>query len=139
VAIGPNCRWGLDIPTPWFNHHLDYLIIQADDEIIHLNYGPTVSEGIISLSAVRLDTGLVLHLGPNGPPPSISAACNTSPQLNAIVFPGDPVTVTMQVSGLDPKYHAMYSWSGVGATGSGTSATVATNALAPGQYTVTAR
>jgi outer membrane protein OmpA-like peptidoglycan-associated protein len=128
---------GLDIETPWFNHHLSYRIIQADDEIMHMNYGPTVSEGIINLNALRLDTGLILHLGPIAPPPSIAAACTTSPEIHAVVFPGDPLTVTMQVSGLNPKDNVIYSWSGTGVTGNGTTATVATNTLAPGQYTVT--
>jgi outer membrane protein OmpA-like peptidoglycan-associated protein len=128
---------GLDIKAPWFNHHLNYRIIQADDEIMHMNYGPTVSEGVINLNALRLDTGLVLHLGPVAPPPSIALECTTSPRLNAVVFPGDPLTVTMQASGLNPKDNVIYSWSGTGVTGNGTTATVATNSLAPGQYTVT--
>jgi hypothetical protein len=127
---------GLDIPTPWFNHHLSYRPIQADDSIMHMNYGPTVSEGVINLNALRLDTGLVLHLGPVAPPPPVTLQCTMTPQLNAVVFPGEPLTVTMQASGLDPKYNAIYSWSGPGVSGNGTTAKVATSALAPGRYTV---
>ena len=37
---------------------------------------------------------------------------------------------------LDPKLNAIYSWSGTGVTGNGTTATVATGSLAPGTYTV---
>jgi hypothetical protein len=128
---------GLDIKTPWFNHHLDYRMIQADDEIMHMNYGPTVSEGVINLNALRLDTGLVLHLGPIAPPPNITLECTTSPKLNAVIFPGDPLTVTMQASGLNPKDNVIYSWSGTGVTGNGNTATVDTNSLPPGQYSVT--
>jgi outer membrane protein OmpA-like peptidoglycan-associated protein len=56
------------------------------------------------------------------------------------VYAGDPVTVTATAGAVDPnkKTVVVYSWSGTGVTGNGTSATVATAALAPGSYTVTA-
>jgi hypothetical protein len=129
---------GLDIQTPWFHHHLSYRIIQADDEIIHMNYGPTVSEGIINLNALRLDTGLILHLGSIAPPPPIALDCAISPANPAVVFPGDPVTITATAQNLDPKDHVIYAWSGAGVTGNGPRATVASGSLAPGQYTVQA-
>jgi outer membrane protein OmpA-like peptidoglycan-associated protein len=37
---------------------------------------------------------------------------------------------------LDPKLNAIYSWSGAGVSGTGTTATVNTSSLAPGDYTV---
>jgi outer membrane protein OmpA-like peptidoglycan-associated protein len=46
------------------------------------------------------------------------------------------VTVTATAGSLDPKLNAIYSWSGTGVTGSGTTATVATGSLAAGTYTV---
>jgi len=127
---------GLDIETPWFNHHLAYRPIQADDEIIHMNFGPTVSEGVINLNALRLDTGLVLHMGAISPPPPITLDCSITPASPAIVFSGDPVTITATASALNPKAHLIYSWSGPGVTGNGATATVATGSLAPGQYSV---
>ena len=63
----------------------------------------------------------------------MTLACSANPTL---VYPGDPVTVTATAGGLNPKLNAVYSWSGDGVTGSGTTATVATAALAPGAYTV---
>jgi outer membrane protein OmpA-like peptidoglycan-associated protein len=56
------------------------------------------------------------------------------------VYAGDPVTVTATAGAVDPnkKTIVVYSWSGTGVTGNGTSATVATATLAPGSYTVTA-
>jgi hypothetical protein len=127
---------GLDIPTPWFNHHLSYRLIQADDKIMHMNYGPNLTEGVINLNALRLDTGLVLHLGPVAPPPSITLDCTTSPAAPAVVFPGDPLTVTMMANSLNSKDSVIYSWSGPSVTGNGTTATVDTKTLAPGQYTI---
>ena len=125
---------GLDIETPWFGHHLAYRLIQADDEIIHMNYGPTVSEGIIDLNALRLDTGLVFHLGPMASPTAMTLACMVSP--SGAVYPGDPVTITAVPGGANAKASVVYSWSGHGVTGNGASATLNTAALAPGQYTV---
>jgi hypothetical protein len=60
-------------------------------------------------------------------------ACSANP---SSVFPGDPVTVTATADGLDPALHSVYSWSGAGVTGNGTTATVATASLPPGSYTV---
>ncbi|MFZ1085169.1 MAG: hypothetical protein WAN35_09415 [Terracidiphilus sp.] len=56
------------------------------------------------------------------------------------IFPGEPVTVTATAGSVDPnkKNHVVYSWSGTGVTGNGTSATAATATLAPGGYTVKA-
>jgi hypothetical protein len=129
---------GLDIETPWFHQHLAYRLIQADDEIMHMNYGPTVSEGVINLNALRLDTGLILHLGSIAPPPPVTLACVITPASPAVVFPGDPVTIAASAGSLDPKENVVYSWSGAGVTGNGATASVATGALAPGQYTVQA-
>jgi len=46
------------------------------------------------------------------------------------------VTVTTTAKGLNPRLHAIYSWSGDGVIGNGPSATVATALLAAGGYTV---
>ncbi len=65
-------------------------------------------------------------------PPTVS--CSASPTQ---VFPGDQVTVTAIASGLNPKWNVVYTWSGEGVTGAGTTANVNTSALNPGTYTVT--
>jgi outer membrane protein OmpA-like peptidoglycan-associated protein len=65
----------------------------------------------------------------------VTLACSINP---ASIFPGDPVSVTASAGDLDPKLNAIYSWSGAGVTGSGTSASVSTGTLAPGSYTVKA-
>lgn len=63
----------------------------------------------------------------------VTITCMANP---ASIFPGDPVTVAALATNLDPKLNAVYSWSGTGVTGSGTTATVTTDSLAPGAYTV---
>jgi outer membrane protein OmpA-like peptidoglycan-associated protein len=60
-------------------------------------------------------------------------SCSASP---TSIFPGDPVTVTATAGDLNPKLTAVYTWSGDGVTGSGTTATVATGSQAAGTYTV---
>jgi hypothetical protein len=68
------------------------------------------------------------------PPVPPTASCSASPTQ---VFPGDQVTVTASPAGLNPKLNALYTWSGDGVTGDGTTAHVDTSALNPGTYTVT--
>jgi hypothetical protein len=69
-------------------------------------------------------------------PPITLTATATPPA----VFPGEPVTATATAGSVSTKKHinVVYSWSGTGVTGNGSTATVATEALAPGSYTVKA-
>jgi hypothetical protein len=124
---------GLDYETHWFNHHLAIRIFQADYEYMHVDFGTMPFGGTASINAARLSTGFVIHAGSIAPPPPITLACSASPQL---IYPGDPVTVTATAGGLNPKDNVIYSWSGPGVNGNGTTATVATGALAAGTYTV---
>ncbi len=69
--------------------------------------------------------------------PPITLACNASAPA---VYPGDPLSVSATAGSVDTKKNTnvIYSWSGDGVTGSGTSATVDTSLLAPGSYTAKA-
>ena len=124
---------GVDYETPWFNHRLAIRVFQVDYEYMHANFGPGVSGGRANINAARLSGGLVFHVGSLAPPPPVTLACSASP---TSVFPGEPVTVTATAGMLNPKEHVVYTWSGDGVTGSDTTATVNTAALAPGSYTV---
>ncbi|MGA3032998.1 MAG: hypothetical protein ABSD70_06920 [Terracidiphilus sp.] len=126
---------GMDYETPWFNHHLAIRIFQADYQYTHEDFGPnyTGSSVLGNFNMARLSAGIVIHAGSIAPPPPVTLACSASP---TSVFPGEPVTVTATAGGLNPKDHVIYSWTGQGVTGNGTTATVATADLAPGQYTV---
>ena len=67
--------------------------------------------------------------------PPITLSCNASaPSL----FPGDSESVTATPGSVSTKKNnnLIYSWSGQGVTGNGTSATVDTSSLQPGNYTV---
>jgi len=120
---------GLDYNTPLFNHHLAIRLFQADYQFNH-------QDNIANFNMLRLSAGAVYRIGSFVPPVPVTLACAVNPES---IFPGDPVTVTATASNLNPKQHAVYSWSGEGVTGDGTTATVATATLAPGTHTVSGK
>jgi len=124
---------GLDYATPLFDHHLAIRLFEADYQYTHEDYGTSTFGGRANINIARLSAGIVWRSGAIAPPPPVTLACSASP---ALVFPGEPVTVTATAGDLNPKLTPVYTWTGTGVTGSGTTATVATSALAAGTYTV---
>jgi outer membrane protein OmpA-like peptidoglycan-associated protein len=95
------------------------------------------SKNLKSVSLVLASACLLLApMGCKKAPPITLSAAAAPP----VVFAGDPVTVTATAGSVDPnkKTNVIYSWSGTGVTGSGTTATVATGTLTPGSYAVKA-
>jgi outer membrane protein OmpA-like peptidoglycan-associated protein len=146
MVSGPNFqknKWGpqltvgggMDYELPWLDHRFAFRLFQADYQYTHANFGPTYPGGRANINSARLSTGLVVHLGSQVPPPPVTLACSASP---TSVFPGEPVAVTATAGSLDPKLNTLYSWTGSGASGNGTSTTIQTSALEPGNYTVKA-
>jgi hypothetical protein len=113
------------------SHRLSIRVIQGDYQWTRQNPG---NFGDVNFNMLRLSAGLVLNSGSIAPPTPVQLSCTPSP---VTVFPGDPVTITATAGFLEPKMNAIYSWSGNGATGTGTTVTIGTGALAPGSYTVT--
>jgi outer membrane protein OmpA-like peptidoglycan-associated protein len=130
-TVGPvvTLGGGVDYATPLFNHHLAIRLFQADYQFIHPDY----VDDSTKVNAARLSAGLVYHVGSIAPPPPVTISCAASP---ASVFPGNPVTVTATAGSLNPKLNVIYTWSGVGVTGNGTTVSVSTGSLAAGTYTV---
>jgi hypothetical protein len=124
---------GMDYETPFLNHHLAIRLFQADYEYMHANWGSGYYGGRANINAARLSAGIVFHVGSITPPPPVTLACSAAPES---VFPGEPVTVTATAGSLDPKMNAIYSWSGTGASGNGTTTSIATTSLDPGSYSV---
>ena len=124
---------GMDYNTPLFGGKLAIRLFQADYEYMHADFGPQVYGGRANINAARLSAGLVFHVGTIAPPPPVTFACSVNP---TSVFPGEPITVTGTADMLNPKKHAVYTWTGTGVTGSDTTAKVDTSSLAPGSYTV---
>jgi len=133
-AFGPvvTVGGGLDYATPFFHHHLAIRLFQADYQYVHEDFGV---EGRMNAKIARLSAGCVYHVGSIIPPPPVTLACTASP---TSIFPGDPVTVTATAGSVEPKLNVVYSWSGEGASGTGTTVNIATASLAAGTYTVKA-
>ncbi|MGA9668090.1 MAG: OmpA family protein [Terracidiphilus sp.] len=124
---------GLDYHTPLWHHRLSIRLFQADYQYVHDNFGPGFNGGRANINAARLSAGVVFGIGGFVPPPPVTLSCSASP---SSIFPGDPVTVTATAGDLNPKLTPVYTWSGDGATGSGTTAQVATGSQSAGTYTV---
>jgi hypothetical protein len=89
-----------------------------------------------TLNGVRLRSGVVVSWGgaPQIPP---TANCSVQP---TEVMVGEPVTATVNTANFDPKHTLTYSWTSSGGkiTGKDTTASIDTNGVAGGNYTVTA-
>jgi hypothetical protein len=104
---------------------------QADYQWTRENPG---NLGDVNFNMLRLSGGLVFNAGSIAPPTPVQLSCTPNP---VTVFPGDPVTITATAGFVAPKMNTIYSWSGSGATGTATTVTIDTGALAAGSYTVT--
>ena len=137
-GIGAIMGGGMDLRvTRWF-----YLrLFQADYVWARQNYSSIVSASFpnlrrVSLEGVRLRTGVVFNLGyPETVAPS--AACSVQP---SEIMVGEPITATATGSNFNPKHTLNYAWSGNGGkvTGKDNTASIDTNGVAGGSYTVTA-
>jgi hypothetical protein len=90
-----------------------------------------------SACSILVATALIfLPMGCKKPPP-ITLTANAAPPA---VYPGEPVTVTATPGSVSTKKNnnLVYDWSGSSVKGSGTTATVATESLDPGTYSVKA-
>ena len=90
-----------------------------------------------TLNGARLRTGLVWNFGfPSATPPAASCSVQQSE-----VMVGEPITATAIGSNFNPKHTLNYTWNSTGGkvTGKDNTATIDTNGIAGGNYTVTAR
>ena len=133
VTAGGGLDWNI-------NHRWSIRLFQADYEFLHINSGVShISNGQFILAddenvnAFRLGAGVVYHIGGGAPATPLTLTCAADPKS---VYPGTPVGVTSTAEGLDPKLSHFYTWSGLGVTGNGSIAGVATATMAPGTYEV---
>jgi hypothetical protein len=117
-------------------------IVEADYVWARQNYASVVSSAFpdlrrVSLDGVRLRAGLVFNFGyPEVLTPG--ASCSLQP---SEVMVGEPVTATVSTTNFNPKHTLNYAWSGTGGkvTGKDNTASIDTNGVAGGSYTVTAQ
>jgi len=101
------------------------------------NYAPPEAPQLRrpQFNGARLRTGVVMNWG--GAPELVPAAsCSVQP---TEVLVGEPITANVTASNFNPKHTVAYGWSGNGGTvtGKDTAASIDTNGVAPGAYTVT--
>jgi outer membrane protein OmpA-like peptidoglycan-associated protein len=138
-GLGAILGGGVDIP---FSKKFSWRLIQADYVFARHNYAGYADSEFpslrrVSLEGARIRTGIVVNWGgAEGVPPA--AACTVQP---TEVIVGEPITATVTASNFNPKHTVTYSWTGNGGgqvTGKDTGASIDTNNVAPGNYTVTA-
>jgi hypothetical protein len=116
-------------------------LFEADYQFARQNFAGNVPPDDSSLrrptyDGVRLTTGLVFNFG-GAPEIPVAAACSVQP---TEVMVGEPVHATVTASNFNPKHTVTYAWSSNGGKidGKDTGATIDTNGVAGGNYTVTA-
>jgi len=102
---------------------------------LYVNYRPTDHLFIFNTAMTGLVVGVSYSFGGKPPVPP-TATCSVSP---TEIFPGDPVTATINAQNFNPKHTVTYKWSTTGGSILGTSSTgnLDTAGLTPGSYTVT--
>ena len=122
--------------------------IQVD--YVPTNFSPFNIAGLGSINArlgslnsakwqqnLRYSTGLAFRFG-GAPPPPPRASCSATPT-ELLAWTG-PVNATVEPADFHPKHDLTYNWTSNSGPlgGQGTSATVDTTSLSPGEYTITA-
>ena len=137
-AISPIVGGGMDLPI---NKKLSFRLFEVDYIWAQHHYSDLAAPEFPNLrrphqEAVRLRTGLVFNWG-GAEPVAPAAACSVQP---TEVMVGEPLTATVTPSNFNPKHTVTYSWSANGGkvTGKDTTASIDTNDVAPGSYTITA-
>ena len=128
---------GMDLKA---TKHFSIRLFEADYVWVKPNFGEVVTSTSTlqkpNLNGVRLRTGLVFNFGGA---PELTPSANCSVQ-SAEVMVGEPVTATVSASNFNPKHPLKYDWSANGGkvAGKDTGASIDTNGVAGGSYTVTA-
>jgi hypothetical protein len=137
-AVSPILGGGLDIKV-W--KPLSLRLIEADYVFARFGFANEVSPAFpdirhSSFDGVRLRTGLIFNFGY---PPAVAPAASCSVQPSEVMV-GEPVTATATGSNFNPKHTLTYSWSSSGGKVSSkdNTASIDTNGVAGGGYTVTA-
>jgi hypothetical protein len=147
------CSWGwtatggfgIDYILPAFHNRLAIRPVEGDFEYVDKNFGPQTAPnaligGDAQITAYRLSAGFVIRLGEMTPALPASYGCEAQP---VSVYPGDPVSVTGTAMNLEQgkKLLPIYTWTANGGKVADktptANATVATDGMAAGDYTVT--
>jgi outer membrane protein OmpA-like peptidoglycan-associated protein len=125
---------GLDVNV---TRHVALRLLRADYVMSSYRYGPSSSTPRTDLRGARLQSGVVFMWGGEEAGPPTSASCTINP---SDVMVGEPATATAAGSNFNPRHTLNYAWSSTGGqiTGKDNTASINTNGVAGGSYTVTA-
>ena len=139
TGVGAILGGGMDLPL-W--PRVTIRAFEADWVLAHQNFAdfaPPGSNGREpNFAGVRMRGGVLFNFGSLGPPAQPPAAsCSLQPNE---VMVGEPITATATGSNFNPKHALTYTWSGTGGkiNGKDNTASIDTNGVAGGSYTVTA-
>ncbi len=109
-------------------------VFEADFQYSQVTFPGNLNE---NFDGALLRTGLVFNMG--GAPPEVPVAASCSVQPTEVMV-GEPVHATVTASNFNPKHTVTYAWSSNGGKieGKDTGATIDTNGVSGGNYTVTA-
>ena len=112
-------------------------VLRGDFVFSNHQYGPSPIVPATDVRGVRLQSGLVFMFGGKSAPAPVSASCTVNP---AEVMVGEPATATATASNFNSQHSLIYTWSSTGGkiAGNDNTASVDTNGVAGGSYTVTA-
>ena len=138
-GLGAILGGGMDLSV-W--RRLSLRLFEADYVWANHNFANEASQAFPDLrrprlEGVRLRTGLVFNFGyPSAAVPA--ASCSIQP---GEVMVGEPVTATASATNFNPKHILSYNWSSTGGkvASKDNTATIDTNGVAGGSYTVSAR
>jgi len=125
---------GLDVNV---TRHFALRLLRADYVMSSYRYGPSTTTPSTDVSGVRLQSGVVFMWGGEEAGPPVSASCTINP---SEVMVGEPATATAAGTNFNPNHTLNYTWSSTGGqiTGQDNTASINTNGVAGGRYTVTA-
>ena len=132
--VGFMAGGGLD----WnLTRYIAWRVFRADFVFSNHQYGPSSLVPATDVRGARLQSGLVFLFGPGPAGPPVSASCDIHP---SEVMVGEPATATAAGSNFNPRHSLNYTWTSTGGTVSGNknTASIDTNGVAGGSYTVTA-
>jgi hypothetical protein len=116
-------------------------LFEADYQLERVNFSHEVPPNNSALrrqtfNGARLTTGLVFNFG-GAPELPVAASCSVD---HPEVMVGEPVHATVAASNFNPKHTLTYTWASNGGKvdGKDTGATIDTNGVSGGSYTVTA-
>ena len=116
--------------------HFALRLFRADYVFSNYRFGPGPTVPETQVRGLRAQSGIVFLFGDKEAPAPVSASCTVNPDE---VMAGEPVRASLMANNFNSSHTLSYSWTSTGGRtmGNDAAATVDTNGLSGGRYTVT--